>query len=1147
MAGLVQVSFNKIEDFSDAPWKPKYLYLKGTVYQIESWDELLKIFLYELSQGKNGSAALERYVNNEGDLDTVYIRDDRTLKFATHAFIKFASNLYIEVPNNTATTLNIIKQFQIPFSKDCGTFRIYLAQADREPTEGEIASFENDQLVNKRTIKKGKRYIARINSLILSPQEKLFKRINEEFGKKPLIGDIALDEKEKQILLDYMKEEFAVLKNYSRTFEPTYPRAFTYGMVLYAQEHYGGGNFWGNIESVFGTKVDGNKQRLINNVCNRTLKEYSKACADGKNNPTVSICLHSFVSTPCANQFFDYLFDYWRIDLNRDVRNLNGDDGHDVFDILINEIKKNNEQGVKDLMVHTSLALINNPRGAKIRLRNYLKLIDGAFYGDCSIPNTNTRLIHLLKEWTENPRGRFQNEFKRVSTQARNRGETLLRRPTLLFNRLKGSFSLGLPRQILKDCSMEEASSLSWVIESDVFGKRSVIPTPLDGKAGVYADKCECSGLTLEDIFHALRYRLVDGGGKVYLKGEIKDNEVRFFDDDGRCIDFGSGFLPDGNVYVAFKSQKPYILGRRDAAVEARGPGMDRLQLERGDIVILPSGTALLVGKAEAMKEGLLQQSLVNGASVDGLPIYKSCPLVFFRSKQENLLGSVVILNDRRFRLSDIPLREIKLVDSIDDVFGYVLDLSSFEFGLREGKVSFSLWLGQRRRIEKDFYLLFDFKYEFLDSPYVFKENGRIAFPAEPSIVMKGDLWERKLGKSILSFRFDPNDMEQTGFSIAERKLILPYHLNGGEIQIAFDIPALYWRFNQADEWNYRRPADVFYQNIPSHVYVEGPFESDEISLIADLSGQDIESDGKIQFESSERRFRFAEIKSWILDRSSDAIRTYIRLKDVGPYAFLTVQCHSKVNSSEVYGDFDDNKIIGSLDISGSGDYTISLSGPDVDAKDIPLENGRFEISLDKPLKEGSYSLWVYETEEDDFDCDEPLEIPLLKEPISFFLKDITRLEGVSYRVLSYSYYKKAYLPRSLADGLVIRDLKRQNVKEWLLKEEEGDFEFLFERMDEIDWSKSVLYTGVLTNEAIGGRLTNFDILLLFPNKLDPSDRIVLKLEEDRAINLYCNLETGMLVAESEYGRYQNSVLRYTYIKELIDSEYRLNLTILEK
>ena len=1146
MAGIVQVSFNKIAMFDDAPWEPRYLCFEETAYRVDSWDELLQIFFYELYQGGNGSDELEHYVNNEGALGAVYFRDARMLKFASHPLIKFAPDLYMEVPNRPVTILRIIEKFRASFSRDHGAFDIYLAQTD-EVTAEEITAFEKERFERKRAIKKGKRYVAHINSLILTPQERLFRRINEEFTKKTLIGDIVLDEEEKGILLEYMKEEFAVLKSTARNFEPTHPRVFTLGMVLYAQEHYREGNFWSGTESAFGTKIDPNRQRLVNKACNETLQAYGKARADDKNNQTVSICLHSFVSTPCANQFFDYLFDYWRLDLNRDVRNLDGDDGKDVFDILIDEIKGNNEQGVNNLMVHTSLALIKNPRGAKIRLRNYLKLIDGVFYGDCSIPNTDTRLIRLLKEWTENPKGRFQGELRHASAQARRRGETLLRKPTFLLNLGNGSFSLGLPRQILKDCSTEDALSLCWIIESDAFGERRVQPVPLKGKAGVYAEKAECSALALEDIFHALRYCLSDSRGKVYLRGEIEASDVRFFDNAGRYIDYGSGFLPDGTIYVAYKGGKPYVLGRKKNVGGSYASGIDEIQLEKGEVVVLPSGIALLAGRNGAMDEGLLLQGFVGEASVDGLPIYKSCPLVFFRSKQEGLSGSVVLLNDRRFRLSDIPLQEIKLADSIDDVFGYVLDLSSAEFGLSDGRISFSLWLGQRRRINKRFYLLSGFEYEFLDSPYVFKESGRIAFPAAISIINRGKNWEFEHGKKILSFRLDPSDGEASGFSVAGKELIIPYRLNGDEINVRFAIPALFWRFNQDDEWNFQRPADVFYQNIPDYIYVEGPFENDDISLVADLTEQDIERDGVLPFEGVQRRFRFSEIKSWILDRSCDAIRTFINMGGARSYVFLAINCHGKVNSSDVYGDFDENKIIGNLDISGAGDYTISLSGPGLDLKEIPSEAGRFEISLDSPLKEGIYSLNIFETEEDDFGWGEPLEIPLLEEPIKFSLKDITRLEGTSYRVCSYSFLRKSYYPCSIADGFVIRNLKRQNVEEWLEKDDKGELELLFDRKDEIDWKKSVLYVGDLANEINKQRLTTFNILLLFPNKLDPSDRIVLKLEEDRAINLYYNLKSRMLVADSDYGPYgANSALRYRDIMELFDRDYRLDLKVME-
>ena len=93
---------------------------------------------------------------------------------------------------------------------------------------------------------------------------------------------------------------------------------------------------------------------VIKEIMNQNGKLYDESASYMHN-----ICMHAFVCDRCADQFFDYMFDFWRIDLFRNIENCLSDEGVNLFDILIEEITN----GVQDIMLHTSLALKMNPVG----------------------------------------------------------------------------------------------------------------------------------------------------------------------------------------------------------------------------------------------------------------------------------------------------------------------------------------------------------------------------------------------------------------------------------------------------------------------------------------------------------------------------------------------------------------------------------------------------------------------------------------------------------------------------------------------------------------------------------------------------------------------------------------------------------------
>lgn len=726
MGAITCVSFNELTSFESKDIEPVFIYFEKNVYQVSSWYELIKIFFYELNQKDKGKNAIEDNKNVE-IFGEVRVFDSEHIPFAKSQYVKFDTDLYASIGRIGSINLRIIKLFRQAFVLDHGNFRIYVKKSNEEISDKELKRFQFEQKLNNRIIKKGRGYVAHINGLILSPWEKLRNRINKEFKVKKLIGDITLDENEIDLIKSYMHLELLSLANKGKSFKPKEPMVFTTAMVLYAQNYYSEGRFWNNIEKAFGVPVDTNKQKYITEACTETFKNYGKTFTNETKRPIDVITLHSFVSTPCANQFFNYLFDYWRLDLGRNVNNLYDEDGKDKFDILINEIKRNKDTGLNGLMVHTSLALIHNPIGCKVRLKKYLNLIDSCFWNNEPIPNSNTRLIRLLKEWSENPNGNFQKEFSKEQKKKTGRGETLLLRPTLFADFEKDEFSLRLNRQIILGCTEEEASHLYWSV--DINGQTfQTNPTLLSGKAGIYVEQCAINDLEPTMIFSSIKARLIGKDGKVYLSREIKESNIRFFDEKGKWIDHSRGNLPSGRLYACYKEEKnaPKLIGKELVGYYHLDYYLLTYEFKKGDVLILDDGVALWAG--EKMEEGLLDASLVEGAEVDALPVYKKLPFLFFRCKESDIDGSFILINESKppINLSSLAIKPFKINDSSKDNYGYFLDLNNKTLNIKEGKVSIFIKFKSRKQVVKEFYYLDNFKYEFINALMCLSKLGQL-------------------------------------------------------------------------------------------------------------------------------------------------------------------------------------------------------------------------------------------------------------------------------------------------------------------------------------------------------------------------------------------------------------------------------------
>ena len=117
-----------------------------------------------------------------------------------------------------------------------------------------------------------------------------------------------------------------------------------------------------------------------------------------------------------------------------------------------------------------------------------------------------------------------------------------------------------------------------------------------------------------------------------------------------------------------------------DALIESQslsGIIFSYYEFQKGDIIKLPDGKPISIGKK--IEEGLLQRGLVDSIFVknedENIIIYKSSPSVLIRINESKVNGTLININGKTYKLSDIEVNIIDLQDRSDEL-GYLIKLS---------------------------------------------------------------------------------------------------------------------------------------------------------------------------------------------------------------------------------------------------------------------------------------------------------------------------------------------------------------------------------------------------------------------------------------------------------------------------------------
>jgi len=1143
---LIHVDFSLVASYVEIDYEPVVFVIDNCIFRLNNWEELFKIYFYSAAKD---TAEYEFFTSICGEYVSGFGRriskDDTRLGNPC----KFAKDMYVECLK-TKAPVHLLDTYKyaslnlhfMKYVKDVLAIDIdlWLCKVENKKDIDKdcnalIAELSPKRKRNKLKVVKTKNFIAHINEEVFSDAEKFYLRIEKEYDKKILLGDIIIDSDEENLLKQYMQSELRSLDNFGTRFKPRRMKIFAFGLVRFAMKYYSEGKFWPFFKDEYGVAVKVNNQHEIHDwfsfIMKRTGKTYDETLPQKIDN----ISLHSFVTDKCSRQFFDYLFDFWRIELKRNIENMYGE-GNELFKELICEIKLNNSVGINNVMKHTSMALALNEKSCKLRIRRFLKLMDECFWNGDMIPETGNRFNELLRKWMTIPNGKFQREFQIKIREKGVRGQKLLSKPQLQVKYINSSFTLRLPREILPHCTSEEQPV--WEIKADGLDPIIIYPDLMQGSVFLYTEETGTE-ISEEMLFKRISITLYSERRK-FVSFSIKADEVRFFNEEGKCIDH-SDSLPVGNLYCYSAVEEiPQILYKNDQVPQMVGNMFVGVyQAEKGDIVLLNNNHAVQVG--EKIYEGLNTTSKLSEvvAKRDGVdyPIYCKLPKILFKAPKKSVCGVAIMISgtDRRYRLIDYTYHEFKIDDRLDEIYAYIIDLS--EFVDSEGCYQISINVpNSQKQYNYHFCYLKDFAFSFEGAPYIFTDTGSVRFDEKFNIEMKGDKWEQEGNINRLNLNFNPASAEFSSEYIEDWKLKLNYILPKGTIALQFDIPLFLWKYRKDDDWSISKPADLFLKNLPNKLYVSGPFNFNDKSknkLFIDLKNVDNEDTDMFASRVKDEtyfEFSFGNFKSWL---NQEIVRRQIKLELGGyDYPFVDVYCRSVVLSHNLIGDFELNKIYGNFEVFGDGEYTVSIKRDNyVIAEDIQLVNGKFE--LEKEVTFGIYTISIYEIFEDDSGFDSfnveigsyDIEIKDLKNLTQkrMAIKEIRDIHGRYAPILLNSEYFLANIRKTAYSKLqktdIMLDLWRKEISD--------------EKLSELP-----MYECDITNE----KDCKIKGLLVFYSRVDIKSAVILELTQGSAQSLCYDSYRHRLIPEAQankfrrYERYKRTALLqddfYSFIVE---------------
>ena len=819
----------------------------------------------------------------------------------------------------------------------------------------------------------------------LSLQEKLYKRIKTEFYQKTLIGDIQISDDEYDILKQYFRNQCRFLQEQTELFECD--EMICVLLVQIGIRNYIDGTYWPFVQEIV-PSLSNRDYEWIGNSFLGFMRNKGKILITEKK-VLASILLHGFVSDRKAPELFDFLFMFYSIDLHCDMQRMKEDET--FFEGLIDNIKSGDDKGrTYKLLEHTCDAVRCNEQESRARLRYFLELIDKARWEQAKLPTeSDNRLIRHFIVWSKNSPA--MNAERNKGSKYTN-GYGRIWNPYLKYDYKKDEFKIVLPECLIHN--VPEANAM-WLVEyADI--SRNVNIDAFQAATG-YMTEEKSIILEKEHLFDTVILTLIyDGIAR--KETLIEGDSIRFFELNGNYAKTTS--LKEGEMISFSKTDYIPESEARRKVIIANGMAECHYEFENGDLIIFPGRMMLCIGSK--MTEGLqtkgIQKSVyavINGCKYD---VFSTMPSVLARIQDEDCNGTLLIVNDKRYRLfeENQPKQGVNYFElqEMTQKNGMQIVLEKF-CGNENGKYHVELDIpNDQTKRTWDFMLINGLKPYFDESPYIFQDHGVLCVPEETALEALDPCKDIETEEGQKRFAFDiPADTED-------------FHLQYNGIPIAFTIPKFSYRFAGEERWQTKQHLPIWYTDLPS--YIEIRYPGNLITFSLDQTGETVGDESeftesvhsKSYSYSKEKGYFYCELinfKDWLGKRVA-VRKLFVQVPEMEEaLEFLTIYTKSIFISAMLIPDYADGTIHGQFDIQGKANYVADLYyGEEKILDHESIIDGKLLAKTESLT--GTYRVDVFEVTEDDSGFDDPEYIFLGTKKAEFV--DPTNLTGKHIEII---------------------------------------------------------------------------------------------------------------------------------------------------
>ena len=750
----------------------------------------------------------------------------------------------------------------------------------------------------------------------------LHNRIVEEIQNVVLLSEIEINDSEYKTLITYAKQKFRTSR--IKTDYVFADVLFSVAMIQIGVRKYAN-NYWPQVESALGRHVGQIERKWLGNTVTKTLLSLGKPVYSETEYVT-NILMHCIVTDPYAIRFYDYLFSYYRLDLERDVSGLQKTDINYICDSIINPYSKRKQL----LSDYLSMSIRADKENCSMMIQKSLYMIDHSFWDEeiNEDESLKGRMRERFNEWLE--QSQFYNIEKQKNKRqiGNGRRERLYRTPHLKVDLNKQVFIVILPQQMIPVHEETQIPEVKWFIISKT--NREYNCRLEEGYSGFKTKEIQFY-VTPSEIFDKVVFLLF--ANKNLIRSFSWDNHKSAFFTDS--LDWVAGNkLETGKVY-GFCQRTNSI---KSKAILYKG-WFGKLRyyefdLKEGDFVFVNGEDNYYVGKVPAI--GLSENGLVKGVTItnekaQNLPIYADAPQLIIQAAEEQLQGTAVIINGKIRRLADIGFVDVH-VGNTSDIKYYFISTSDLK-GACEGYNKIVIdYPNSQKQLCFEYYLSSGFFYEFDGAPYLYKDKGVLVF----------------MGRDTAEFSISSLDED-----ILEVKL-------ESEGTLYFKVPLLLTSWDR-ENWSYQKEPDIWHGDFRNMLYIRYP--SDTISLFVDGKNKDISRCSFSVMSDGIFNCDLTKLKSYF---SKKAMLDYIVFEAGGKrLRMLKVVLKSYFAGLKLTADQLNNIVYASMKIVGKNDYYADLYCEDeLIAEKEPVENGKATFS-DIEIETADYTVKLYESEGD--------------------------------------------------------------------------------------------------------------------------------------------------------------------------------------